>query len=56
MDPDQTLEEIRSLCLEAHATGHSSKSTACSLAAAFEALDDWLRGGGFLPGDWTVAR
>jgi len=52
MDPDKVLEEIRSLCQEAYETSENSESTACMLAAAFTALDEWLVQGGFLPKGW----
>ncbi len=45
MDPDVTLAEIRHLLF--------NEFDLYTLQLKFEALDDWLSAGGFLPEDWS---
>lgn len=56
MDPNKTLEEIRSL-FECTDPGESAEEVLSRLQDKFEGLDQWLRRGGFLPAEWnTPAR
>lgn len=55
MDPNSRLEELRLLSAQISAgdRGWDLSPEAYRLADLFEALDDWLRKGGFFPHDWT---
>ena len=55
MDPDQTLAEIHYYLNEAQASGNLSEENQNLVQASqlFEALDDWISNGGFLPRLWT---
>jgi hypothetical protein len=57
MDPNTTLEEARRFVAEARAaTEEGAKVQAMAQAIErFEALDNWLYRGGFLPAEWTFA-
>lgn len=69
MDPDVTLRRLRELAGEieaiadkpteagaAHAAAQSSlASLSAELAELFDALDDWILRGGFLPAAWAGA-
>ena len=53
MDPDANLEEQRRLAeeiLDDESPVDNTKSL--RLAELVQALDEWIRAGGFLPGDW----
>jgi hypothetical protein len=59
MDPDEALKQIREVVSKIR-----NDETARTLDAyaeletitdAFEALDDWLSSGGFLPKDWAYS-
>lgn len=54
MDPDDTLEEIRTAIkmLDEDENGVEALSI---LTQSVEALDEWLKQGGFLPFDWRNA-
>ena len=54
MDPDEALRRARQ-AIEDIRDGHSLALCADELATAFADLDQWLRGGGFLPYDWRQA-
>lgn len=43
MDPDQALKDLREMIRD---------TEDLDLIEQFEALDDWLAKGGFLPADW----
>lgn len=46
MDPNAALQKVRELI-------NDGDSADVLLVEAFEALDDWLSKGGFLPDDWA---
>jgi hypothetical protein len=50
MDPNKTLEIIRK---SVNAIVWDEETDITELAEAFEALDEWLKTGGFLPADWA---
>lgn len=53
MDPNETLHRLRELTNEAiEESGAPRTDLAGELGEAFNALDDWLSKGGFLPGAW----
>lgn len=54
MDPNATLAELRSLCLRETAAGDGSY--AADIVEHFEALDEWLSKGGYLPAAWMEFR
>jgi hypothetical protein len=65
MDPNATLAEIRKgiadLAGDVDNTEHPNyedllEMSVQSLAENFEALDEWLQKGGFLPSDWAKGR
>ena len=57
MDPDVVLRAARRAVARWRAANDEvSGGTAFDLVEAFEALDDWLRRGGFLPAAWTPDR
>lgn len=54
MDPNETLKQLREL-LGRDNTPRSVTAKLCTLADAeelFQALDEWLSKGGFLPEEW----
>ena len=51
MDPEQALLDARAAC-EHWAHGERGDRTFDELVNAFEALDQWISRGGFLPRDW----
>lgn len=58
MDPDAALANARTLVArlrraQAQGQDQAVASVAAELADAFDALDDWLSGGGFLPAAWA---
>jgi hypothetical protein len=59
MDPDQALTDARKACKHWHEgeRGDYDFVALDELVNAFEALDQWLSRGGFLPRDWrSVTR
>lgn len=55
MDPNETLRRLRDCCTEAAANldkGYEMDAGQGELAELFEALDQWLTNGGFLPKAW----
>lgn len=50
MDPNATLRRLRELCAL-----DNCHLFAVEIADLFEALDEWISKGGFLPEDWKVA-
>lgn len=58
MDPNQALAELRNarwrvaMALDAGTTLDDLAELAGALAERVDALDDWLRAGGFLPDAW----
>jgi hypothetical protein len=59
MDPNANLEEQRRLVKFFLDDGESTNPTAVALHAVrlaelARALDEWIKGGGFLPSDWRV--
>jgi hypothetical protein len=58
MDPDQALKDARAACEHwAHGErGDHDLVAFDDLVNAFEALDQWLRSGGFLPKDWQKRK
>jgi hypothetical protein len=58
MDPNATLRDIREM-IESLAMSQSTDNLLDlgeELASAFEQLDNWLTGGGFLPDEWIRVR
>lgn len=54
MDPDATLAEARRIYLGVlYEKGEGDLER---LSELFEALDNWLRNGGFLPADWRKGQ
>lgn len=55
MDPDAALEELRRLAKENLRDTCATFARADSerLSELVLALDDWIRGGGFLPAAWS---
>ena len=50
MDPNQALKDARDACKRwTHGEDHHAFN---ELVSAFQALDQWLSRGGFLPRDW----
>lgn len=61
MDPNETLRQIRQAIQRANAvTGAYSQdefhAEMASVPELFEALDEWIQSGGFLPADWLGNR
>ena len=57
MDPNATLENLRDLACKVFLVAPCDlPRVADELAAGFEALDTWLKGGGFQPDDWDGSR
>ena len=62
MDPNQTLKNLRSLVEAVNADLDDSRNLAATdlvccaheLAQYFEALDQWITSGGFLPQAWEA--
>lgn len=54
MNPNRTLENIRSLIEAAHHDGTVIYEDGGWLFEMVESLDGWLSNGGFLPEDWTT--
>lgn len=52
MDPNVTLRELRESANDILDHGEIDEALAFAFALKFQALDDWLRKGGFLPKDW----
>lgn len=56
MDPNATLAALRALAdgvLNHTEDGENLTSVAVDLAEHFDALDEWLSRGGFLPAAWS---
>lgn len=53
MDPDQLLENIR---CEIQTLEFEDGDAARRLADLFEAMDDWLKKGGFIPKEWVSTK
>lgn len=52
MDPNETLNDLRIMTRSVLNNGAESTSVVDDMAELFEALDDWLSKGGFLPDVW----
>lgn len=52
MDPDKALQDARIASRSLREDETWARSDAEALADAFDALDEWLTGGGFLPQGW----
>lgn len=55
MDPDATLVALQALVGRAKAHQRLSQDDVERGAELFEALDTWLRNGGFLPTEWHLS-
>jgi hypothetical protein len=60
MDPNETLAELRQMFddeifTEGEWSPEVARQRLRAFAEAFGNLDDWLRGGGFLPDAWRKA-
>jgi hypothetical protein len=61
VDPEETLEELRNMSAEimknadsVHPPTHNwLAGAAVELAEKFQAMDEWISKGGFLPKAWT---
>lgn len=57
MDPNEALRVIREhykhVTVDGMLLNWHQADTMCE---ALEALDDWIKGGGFLPDDWSQPR
>jgi len=58
MDPNIALDKLREMCAEATQSeeGELLGINIFDVTEAFEALDQWLSNGGFLPSEWQDAR
>lgn len=59
MDPDEALRRIREAAGEIEndlGDAFDEGSQVGQLVTAFDALDEWLRKGGFVPSDWTATQ
>lgn len=59
MDPNAALDQLRAMVREVLGVSPGPTDVdvdANQLAETFDALDEWLTGGGFLPKDWLSAR
>lgn len=56
MDPNATLSAIRNVIFQLSAAESDSISMLKDIAEEFEALDEWLCAGGFLPTEWESNR
>lgn len=56
MDPNQALKNARASVARIDESITPSEEDVAALADAFEALDGWLSGGGFLPTEWSGSR
>ncbi len=60
MDPNAALDELRALAAEQNAAPVRSQAdeaaTAARMADLFQALDQWISRGGFLPVAWKLAQ
>lgn len=58
MDPNVTLAEIHELIDDLNNAPNNEEAGGIGglLADRFDALDQWLTGGGFLPAAWADAR
>lgn len=56
MDPDQALKDAREAAAAIRAaeftTAEEWEEAASALEESFDALDGWIKRGGFLPADW----
>lgn len=52
MDPNEALRRLRRLCEALSDRDDYDNEVAGELAGQFEALDQWISKGGFLPDDW----
>jgi hypothetical protein len=50
VDPNIALDKLREMCAESLDDGGNDR--AGDIATQFEALDQWLSNGGFLPSEW----
>lgn len=51
MDPNETLADLRNMFSLSH--GDMETADVAAIRDRFDALDEWLSKGGFLPGDWN---
>ena len=54
MDPTANIKRFR-LLMAQHKSGAGSPEDLEEIAELFEAIDDWLTGGGFPPHQWGFA-
>lgn len=53
MDPNETLRQLRALVAQVHGDEEGDINDQLEdFAGYFEALDEWITKGGFLPRDW----
>lgn len=51
MDPNETLDQLRRITLDGL---HGGEMDAEHMANLFDALDEWMTRGGFLPTAWSA--
>lgn len=56
MDPNEALKELRMLMAHIRTDPEEEPLAEDEAADLFDALDDWLSRGGFLPNDWNHTR
>ena len=57
MDPNEALRRLRALVATIRGSmNHYDHRQVDDLIETFDALDDWLTKGGFLPATWMVRR
>lgn len=59
MDPDEALKRVRhaeKVFRAAPCQSQEERTAAIHLVDAFEALDNWISRGGFLPQDWQPKK
>ena len=56
MDPDAVLQQLRELTRQVMLEVDLTTFLAEDLAEKFQALDQWLSSGGFLPAAWDTNR
>lgn len=56
MDPNKTLQHLLGLVKDAHnvdsMSDHETRDMLVDFATSFEALDEWIHSGGFVPERW----
>lgn len=62
MDPDQTLRDLRdavglaTALADGDPVDYTAEQILADMTEGVQALDEWLKNGGFLPADWMAHR